>query len=324
VGMDVPWRYRNNAQFGVDAQGRLSFQAAGSNRLVPVTSCAILHPLLSEMAFGPEPAGNLAGDVPALLSSVGGKPGWLHRVSLRAGIHTGDRLVILEVAGAGGPPRGPLEAWAGSLASRLGPACSVVLLPEEGRPVTLAGRGYLEERLSGRAFRVSAASFFQVNTAQAEKLAELVAAYADPHGDETLLDCFCGVGTFGLLLAGRVARVIGVEESPSAVADARVNAAGLANVTLRQGTAEAVLPSLRQPVHLAIVDPPRQGCEPAALAALARLGPRRIVYVSCDPATLARDVLRLAAAGYILREATPVDMFPQTYHVETVALLERG
>jgi 23S rRNA (uracil1939-C5)-methyltransferase len=187
----------------------------------------------------------------------------------------------------------------------------------------LAGNPHLEERLGGRTFRYSPRSFFQVNTAQAERLVDLVGRYVDPQGNETLLDCFCGVGVFGLRLAGRVKRVIGVEESGSSIADARVNAAGVTNATFLHGQAQSVLPSLSEPVHTVVLDPPREGCDPSVLKALANLAPRRIVYVSCDPSTLARDVGRLAEAGYVLCEVTPVDMFPQTYHIESVALMTK-
>ena len=131
------------------------------------------------------------------------------------------------------------------------------------------------------------------------------------------------MGTFALSLADQVGQVIGIEEDASAVADARLNAADLANVEFIEGSVEAVLLRLNRPIDLAVLDPPRQGCKPKALAALIELAPRRIVYVSCDPATLARDARRLADGGYQLVEVQPVDMFPQTYHIESVALFEK-
>ena len=143
----------------------------------------------------------------------------------------------------------------------------------------------------------------------------------EPGPDDVLLDLYCGVGTFGLALAPHVRRVIGVEESAAALKDARYNARDLANVEFLAGRTEEVLAALDEPATAAIVDPPRAGCRPGALEALLRLAPRRLAYVSCDAATLARDLRVLVDGGFTLRSVQPIDMFPQTYHVETVSLL---
>jgi len=190
-----------------------------------------------------------------------------------------------------------------------------------------SGQTSLEEELLGRRYRVSAAAFFQVNTAQAERLIATARDLLDLRESDVLLDLYCGVGTFGLALASGVRRVIGVEESAAALKDARVNAADLDNVEFLIGRAEDVLASLAslaEPVDAVIVDPPRVGCRPGALDALLRLTPRKLVYVSCDPASLARDLRVLVDGGFALRAVQPVDMFPQTAHVETVALLTWG
>jgi 23S rRNA (uracil1939-C5)-methyltransferase len=301
VGTDDPWRYRNHLQLVADAGWQLGYQAAGSHRTVVVGQCPIAHPLVASMVSAPA-----VGSAWRLPPGLGGN--WVRRAAPRAGINSGQRLLVLEARSEPPPVRG---AW---------PFAVAVAAESGGRVIALAGRPHLEERLGGRVFRYSPRSFFQVNTAQAERL---VAACVDPQGDETLLDCFCGVGVFGLLLAGRVRRAIGVEESASAIGDARINARGVDGITFLHGQAQSVLPSLGEPVHAVVLDPPREGCDPAVLKALVNLTPRRIVYVSCNPSTLARDVARLEEAGYVLREATPVDMFPQTYHIETVALLTR-
>jgi len=201
---------------------------------------------------------------------------------------------------------------------------SCVLLLSDGTPVNLIGDNYITEVIAGRKFRISATSFFQVNTAAAQELIRVVGEYLAPAGDEVLLDAYCGVGTFALSLADKVGQVIGVEEATGAVEDARLNAAELANVEFVEGSVEAFLPRLGRPIDLAVLDPPRQGCQPEALAALIELAPRRLVYVSCDPATLARDARKLAAGGYQLVEVQPVDMFPQTYHIESAALFGRS
>lgn len=294
IGMDEPWYYRNHAQFHVGPRGELGFVSIEGDAIVPIEVCYILHPRVFELFEALE------------LEAIEG----LRRVALRAGIHTGDQMMVLELEG-GEPPEIEVDL-----------RVSIVLVLEDGTPVTLVGNPYFTEELCGRTFRISATSFFQVNTAQAERLVEVVRQYADLHGHESLLDVYCGVGTFGLCLAGQVGQVTGIEANPSALADARANAAGLDNVRLIEGVAEEILPSLDR-ADVVIIDPPRQGCAPGVVDALIRNPPRRLIYVACEPATLARDIRRLVERGYHLVEAQPIDLFPQTYHIETVALLQK-
>jgi len=211
----------------------------------------------------------------------------LHNVSLRYGVHTDQLLVAPHV------PTAPLPT----------------------------GQHYYEEELLGRRFRIAAASFFQVNTLQAEALARLVIENLALGGGETVVDAYCGVGTFGILLAARAGKVIGMEESAAALRDAVYNARGLANVAFQRGATERLLPALEERVDAVVLDPPRAGCWPKVLAALADRRPKRLVYVSCDSATLARDLRTLVASGFQLLEVQPIDMFPQTFHVENVATL---
>ena len=186
-----------------------------------------------------------------------------------------------------------------------------------------SGQTQLTEMLLGHRFQVSAAAFFQVNRAQAERLIELVRERIEPRPDGVVIDAYGGVGTFAVLLAPHVGSVISIEESGPAVADARVNTQGLTNVELRLGKTEDVLSAIPGPVDAIVLDPPRSGCQPAALQAVIEHGPRRVVYVSCEPETLARDLRVLVDAGYTLLEVQPVDMFPQTHHIECVATLRR-
>ena len=289
-----PWRYRNHVQFALDEQGRLGFMAAESQRVVPIEECYIMHPLLDEVF------GALDLELPEL-----------KRLSLRCGVNTGQRMAVFET----------YEDEPFELEVDLPVSC--VFLLSDGRTATLIGQEYISEVLAGQEYRISARSFFQANTLQAEKLVRLVRDYLAPTGSEVLLDAYCGVGVFGLSLVGEVGQVIGVEESPNAVADARFNAGLADNAEFVEGRVEEVLPSLGVPIDLVVLDPPRQGCASETLTALAGLAPVKIVYVSCDPATLARDSRRLVQAGYQLDEVQPVDMFPQTYHIESVALLRR-
>ncbi|MBI4497907.1 MAG: 23S rRNA (uracil(1939)-C(5))-methyltransferase RlmD [Chloroflexi bacterium] len=188
---------------------------------------------------------------------------------------------------------------------------------------TPTGQLYLEEQLLGRRFRISAASFFQVNPVQAERMVEVVRDRIAPRGTELLLDAYAGVGTFAILLAPYVDRVIAIEESPSAVEDARWNVehAGLHNIDLMLGKVEHVLPDLDRRADVVILDPSRNGCHRKVLDCLVRFRPSTVVYVSCDPATLARDLRILVDGGYRLEEVQPIDMFPQTYHIECVSTL---
>lgn len=294
LGMDEPWHYRNRVDFTVGPEGELSFIGIDGKSLVEIDVCYIIHPLLADLL------GELELDFPAL-----------ERVRLRAGVDTGDQMVILETADDEPP------------AIEIDIAASCILQLADGPAVSLAGSTYIEETVCGRRFQISAGAFFQVNTLMTAELVRTILQYLEPRGYETLLDLYCGVGTFGICLADTVGAIIGVEENPVAVDDAVVNAEGLENALFYEGFVADVLPVLDERVDLVVLDPPRAGVGREVVAALADLRPARIAYVSCDPATLARDVRRMHEAGYKLVEVQPVDLFPQTYHVESVALFVR-
>src|SRR5579883_831866 len=181
----------------------------------------------------------------------------------------------------------------------------------------------IEEELAGARFLIRPSSFFQTNTAQAEQMSALVRRGLEVGPEMTVADAYCGVGTFALLLARQARRVIGIEESASAVRDARWNLRDVPNVEIFQGKTESILPTLAEPIDGLVLDPPRQGCQRPVLDALVARRIPRVVYVSCDPATLARDLRCLCqtTGAYRLLEAQPLDMFPQTAHIECVAVL---
>jgi len=187
-----------------------------------------------------------------------------------------------------------------------------------------SGQKWYEEELRGRRFRISSPSFFQVNTAQAGRMIDVIEDRLDINGNEVIVDAFAGVGTFAAVLAPDVGRVIAIEEAPAAIDDAKVNIKGLVNVELIEGKTENVLPSLDISVDALILDPPRVGCQRSGLDTLLKLGSRKVVYVSCDPESLARDLRVLCDGGYRLSDVQPVDMFSHTYHVECIATLVRG
>jgi 23S rRNA (uracil1939-C5)-methyltransferase len=294
IGAAEPWGYRNHAEFSLTPEGRLGFLTADTHHVVAVDECLILDPLLDD-----------------LLAALDMEWPQLHRLSLRCGSATGERMAVFE-----------LDHYE-DFDIEVNFSVSCVLLLADGEVVVLMGHAHLVDHVAGRDFQISAGSFFQVNTAGAEALVELVHGYLAPTGDEVLLDLYCGVGLFGLALADEVGHVIGVEADPSAVADFRHNARGLDHVELVADRVPPALTRLEGPVDLLVLDPPRSGAGRKVVGELARLAPKRIAYVSCDPATLARDARDLTEQGYRLQEVQPVDLFPQTYHVESVALFTR-
>jgi len=226
------------------------------------------------------------------LPGLQGKCGGMHQLTFRVGVNTDEVLVHPD-----------LKAIEPSIES---------------------GQRFYHEEILGRRFRISGASFFQTNTAQTERLVGLVRDGLDLGENETLVDAYAGVGTFAVILAPLVHRVVAIEESAAAVDDAMVNIAGMPNIQYYKGKVEELLPEISEPADVLILDPPRQGCDAKALEAVIQMAPNRIAYVSCDPSTLARDLRILVDGGFELREVTPVDMFPQTHHIECVATLRRS
>ena len=295
IGAAEPWGYRNHAQFSLTPEGVLGFLTAGGSEeplgVVPIRECMVLDPLLDD-----------------LWTALDMEWPQLYRLSLRCGSATGDLLAVFE-----------LDHYE-DFEIEVDFPVSCTLLLADGEVVVLMGNPHLVEYVAGRDFRVSAGSFFQVNTSGAEALVALVQEYLEPTDGKTLLDAYCGVGLFGLSLAGQVDRIVGVEADPSALADFRYNAQGLENVAVIEGKAQKALASLEGPVDLMVLDPPRSGAGKRTLGEVVRLQPQRVVYVSCDPATLARDARQLVDSGYQLRVVQPLDLFPQTFHIESVSL----
>jgi len=290
VAVGPPFGYRNRVDFQVDA-GRPAFSRRHSHELEPVEECLLLHPGLAHLLAR---LGDL-GEATAL--------------TLRAATTTGELLAVVE-----GPVPSAASEW----------GCGVVPR-RRGRPVPVAGPGSIVETVAGVALRISGGAFFQNNTPGAEALVGLVAEALTARSGETLLDAYAGGGLFGLTAGRGTAGVLAVESDPVAVEDLRHNAAAAPMpVRVVEGAVEDALPYLEARWDLAVADPPRTGLGEPGVRVVVAGRPRAIAYVSCDPASLARDTRLLAAAGYRLEWAVPVDLFPQTFHVEAVAAFRRG
>jgi len=226
------------------------------------------------------------------LPALQGHGAGLHQIVVRAGANTGERLIAPDMTDRG------------------------VALP--------SGQESLSEIVAGQRFTISPSAFFQVNTAQAENMARLVRERLMLDADDVLADLYAGVGFFSKILAADCMAVVAVEVSRQAADDAARNLAGIENVRYCLGEVEQALPALAEPPTKILLDPSREGCTPAAVEAMLACAPVRIVYVSCDAATLARDLRRMVDGGYVLREVQPLDMFPQTFHVECIATLTRA
>jgi 23S rRNA (uracil1939-C5)-methyltransferase len=333
VAAPEPYGYRNKMEFTVAEPGPvLGLHAAERYDVVlDIERCLLqsdtMNALLDEFRREVRSRGLSVWDPKS-------ERGLLRFLTVREGRGTGQAMVNI-VASA--PDVEALAPVAERLRARA-PATISVLLNVNDRKASVAvgseehlllGRDHITESLDGVAFQVSANSFFQTNTVQAERLFAIVAEACALDGRDTVLDLYSGTGAISLLLARRAARVYGIEVSAAAVADAMRNAQanGIDNCTFLTGEVRDVLPGLtREGVRASVVvaDPPRAGFHPKALAALGTLAPARIVYVSCNPATLARDVGDLARRGYRLEWVQPVDMFPQTPHIEAVARLSRA
>lgn len=330
LGAESVGGYRNKAQYPVGSRdGRVyaGFYKAGTHEIVECARCALLPPEMDRVKDAVVDYMN-QHHLSAYEEATG--TGLLRHIYVRRGAVSGKILVCLVVNGQNLPKRE-------SLLHRLRqiPGFTTLVLSVNtrrgntilgDRTVVLYGPGYIEDTLCGKTFRLSAQSFYQVNHAQAERLYGLALEQAALTGNDLALDLYCGVGTITLAMASKAGRVLGVEVVPQAVEDAGENARrnSLSNAAFFCGDAgQAALELERQGIRpdVVMVDPPRKGLNGDAIEAITRMAPQRLVYVSCDPATLARDVALLKDRGFTLETVHAVDMFPRCSHVETVVRL---
>ena len=334
IGMEDPWHYRNKAQFpfGYDKEGNVvtGFYAGRTHTIIPNTDCAlgvkenkeILEIILAYMK---------KYAVSAYEETTG--KGLVRHVLIRKGFASGQIMVCLILNGK----KLPEEQWLAEELWKIPGMTSVsvnvntertnVIMGKKVR--VLKGEEKIEDAIGDVVFRISPLSFYQVNPVQTRKLYGQALEYAGLTGEETVWDLYCGIGTISLFLAQKAKKVYGVEIVPEAIADAKENAVrnGITNAEFYVGKAEEVLPQMYEEegvyADVIVVDPPRKGCDEKCLETMVRMRPERIVYVSCDSATLARDLRYLGEMGYEIGKWRGCDMFPGTGHVETVCLLTR-
>ena len=331
-------RYRNKVQFpvGVDKNGApcIGFYAGRTHRIVPCPDCKLQPGVLNEI-------GNA---LCAFFAQQGIRPydeqsgkGLVRHIFLRRGAHSGQIMVCLVCTRAKLPHAEQLCA----VLREQFPAISTILLNVNAKNTNvilgsenhiLYGPGYIEDTLCGVPVRLGPLSFYQVNTLAAERLYGVAAQYAQLTPDDTLLDLYCGMGTIGLSMADQCRGLIGVEIVPEAIESAKANAARMGEAVAAKSrffcadAGQAATQLAAEGLHpdIVMLDPPRKGCDEATLSAVVRMAPRRVVYVSCNPATAARDAAWLEKNGYHAEKVQPVDLFPRTKHVECVIALSKG
>ena len=332
IGMDEPYHYRNKAQFpvGRNKEGRIvtGFYAGRTHAIIENRDCALGIPQNKEVLD--RVIAHMEKYNIAPYDEMTGK-GLVRHIFVRYGFFTGELMVCLIINGQDLPHQKELVEKLGEIPGMTSISLNInkkrnnVILGDKVK--TIWGKEYITDKIGDISYEISPLSFFQVNPHQTWKLYSKALEYADLHGEETVWDLYCGIGTISLFLAQKAKFVRGVEIVPAAIEDARRNAHlnEIDNVEFFVGKAEEVLPREYEKngvyADVIVVDPPRKGCDEMLLKTILKMQPKRVVYVSCDSATLARDLRFLCDNGYELKKVCGVDQFPQTVHVETIVLL---
>ena len=286
-------RYRNTVQFHLSSNGKLGYLAANSHEVIEINECHLPDTMLDSL----------------WKKLIFDSPEGMERIELRVG--TDEQMLMTIQSESSELPEMETDL-----------PISIVHQSPAGNLV-IAGDGFTTHEVSGKTFRVSSGSFFQVNPPLTEAMVEILLEHIHPKNSMNVLDVYCGVGLFSAFLAPLVNRCVGIELTPSACQDYAFNLDTHENVELYQGKAEVILPGLAFQPDITIVDPPRAGMEKPALNAILGMKPTCIAYVSCDPTTLARDLRRIVSGGYELNLLQPIDLFPHTYHMESICILNR-
>ena len=333
IGMENPWGYRNKAQIPVrQKDGKLvtGFFRTNTHELIPMENFQIQDPKIDEAIVKVR---DILQEFNVKAYDEKKHTGNIRHIMIRRGYYTGEMMVVLVTRTAKLFPQSKiipaiLEALPEvvSIVQNVNPKQNNVILGDE--TIVLHGEDVYHDKLMGHTFAISSRSFYQVNPIQTEKLYKLAIEAAQLTGEETVIDAYCGIGTISLSLAEKAKHVYAMEVVPDAVKMAEMNAAAnnIDNITFEIGAAEEVMPKWAAEgvkADVLVVDPPRKGLEPAFIEAALEIAPERIVYVSCNPATMARDLQLFHEGGYSVGSIQPVDLFPQTLHVETVVLMSR-
>lgn len=332
IGMDNPWRYRNKAQFpvgtGKDGKIAIGFYAPRSHDIIDNPVCHIQHVFADKVI---EVVKKFMEDnrIPSYDEITG--RGLIRHIVTRIGFETDEAMVVIVTNGTQLSRKDDLisrlitEVPAiKSIVQNINTRNTNVIMGEKN--ITLYGQSYITDYIGELKFKISSNSFFQVNPIQTEYLYNKAVEYAGLSDKEVVFDLYCGTGTISLFMASKAQKVYGVEVVAQAIEDARNNAAEneIKNVEFIEGEAEKIVPELYRKgitADVIVLDPPRKGCDESLLETIKQVRPQRIVYVSCNPSTLARDLSILEKGGYKTIEIQPVDMFPHTVHIETVCLL---
>ena len=326
LGMENPLRYRNKMQFPVGKNLQIGCYARGSHKIIDTQACMIQNELNDKILNAVR---NVAKKFQIQPYNEDTHKGFLRHVMGRIGFN-GEFMIVLVTATKNFPNE---KNFVRALVKELPNVTSIqqnvqtfhnnVILGRDTK--ILFGKATIHDKIGNFTFNISARSFFQVNTVQAEILYKTALDFAELHGHETIIDAYCGTGTISLFMARKARKVIGIEVVSSAIADAKRNARenNIRNAEFMVGDAVKVLPRIFEPADVVIVDPPRAGCDKKVLETFAGMNPEKIIYVSCNPATLARDLKILYELGYRTKKIQPVDMFPFTSHVESVAQIEK-
>ncbi|MEA4849276.1 MAG: 23S rRNA (uracil(1939)-C(5))-methyltransferase RlmD [Clostridiaceae bacterium] len=332
IGMDNPWRYRNKAQFpvGMDGDVAIGFYANRSHEIIDTPQCSIQDTVNDDVV---QTIRDFIKKYDISVYDEETGKGLIRHIVTRKGFRTGEVMVCIVINGDDLPCG---KALVEMLKDRVGNLRSVVLNVNKkktnvilgDRNIVIYGEEAIYDYIGEFRFKISPLSFFQVNPVQTEVLYNKALEYADLKGGETVFDAYCGIGTISLFLSKKAGKVYGVEIVPQAIENAKENARlnEVKNVEFITGESETVIPELYKKgikADVVVVDPPRKGCDERLLDVIVQMAPEKVVYVSCNPATLARDLKYLAGRGYEVKKVQPVDMFPQTVHTEVVVLLQK-
>ena len=340
IGMDIPYHYRNKAQFPVSYDKKtnkvnIGFFSKRTHNITDIESCNISHHANDEIIGIFRKFFGSAKNKQSLAYDETAHTGLIRHIFTRTSVNTGEIMVCIVINGDNLPNDSNCNKLTEGL-KQINRISGIILnINKEKTNVILGktnkilwGSDYITDYIGGKKFKISAGSFYQINPVQTEKLYKKALEFAEAGKDDVCIDAYCGIGTISVMFAPFVKKIYGVEIVPQAVSDAAENAGinGITNAEFISGKSEEIVPELLETdknINLIILDPPRKGCDINLINKISEAEIKKIIYISCDPATLSRDVNILCKNGYEVKKVQPVDMFPHTMHVEAVAAIQR-